>query len=92
MNLELEGRVREHAELFAARLSNPTIRNVAKETGWSKSTVYIDLTKRLPQICPLTARLVRSILRHNEMDRNRRGGLATQRIIKERRKDYERQG
>ncbi|MGN0523294.1 MAG: sporulation transcriptional regulator SpoIIID [Eubacterium sp.] len=54
-----------------------TVRQAAKEFGISKSTVHIDVTKRLSKISPTLAKQVNEILQENKAVRHIRGGKAT---------------
>lgn len=63
-----------------------TIRETAKHFGISKSTVYEDMTERLPRYSTLMYQEVRRIFEINKMERTRRGGEATRKkyqLIKE---------
>lgn len=54
-----------------------TIRKTAKTFNISKSTVQIYLTKKLPNIKPKLAKKVNKIMRKNEQEKAKRGGIAT---------------
>lgn len=54
-----------------------TVRQTAKKFGISKSTVHIDVTKRLSKISPALAKKVNSVLQENKAQRHIRGGKAT---------------
>ena len=54
-----------------------TVRGAAKKFGISKSTVHIDVSKRLTKINRTLAIQVRKILDENKAERHIRGGLAT---------------
>lgn len=56
---------------------NATVRAAAKAFSISKSTVHIDVTKRLRQTNPLLYEKVREVLDLNKAQRHIRGGLAT---------------
>ena len=71
---ELKNRVLEEARYFVDNSS--TIRNTAKACGISKSTVFIDLTKRLPDYNFALYLEVIKILNKNKLERALRGGLA----------------
>ena len=58
--------------------TNSTVRETAKSFGVSKSTVHLDVTKRLLILSPITARKVQKILNKNAAEATMRGGLATQ--------------
>jgi len=53
-----------------------TVRQVAQEVGFSKSTVFRDLTERLPLIDKVKARKVRKVLDRHKFERASRGGKA----------------
>ncbi|HIR53759.1 MAG TPA: sporulation transcriptional regulator SpoIIID [Candidatus Onthovicinus excrementipullorum] len=55
-----------------------TVRAAAKEFGISKSTVHMDVAKRLQKINPQLFRDVKAVLDVNKAQRHIRGGLATQ--------------
>ncbi len=54
-----------------------TVRAAAKAFSISKSTVHIDVTKRLNYIEPILWEKVREVLEVNKAQRHIRGGLAT---------------
>lgn len=54
-----------------------TVRQTAAVFGISKSTVHIDVTKRLGEIAPLLANKVNDVLQNNKSLRHIRGGEAT---------------
>jgi putative DeoR family transcriptional regulator (stage III sporulation protein D) len=54
-----------------------TVRQAAEIFGISKSTVHIDVTKRLSKISPNLANQVNEVLQENKAQRHIRGGLAT---------------
>ena len=57
--------------------NNTTVRAAAKNFGFSKSSVYKDVTTRLLDIDPLLAADVKAVLEKNKAERHIRGGLAT---------------
>ncbi len=57
--------------------NNATVRMAAKQFGISKSTVHMDLVKRLPWLSPMLYEQVRAVLEENKAQRHIRGGLAT---------------
>lgn len=57
--------------------NNATIREVARVYGISKSSVHLDVTKRLLRVNPSLYSLVRKVLDTNLEERYIRGGLAT---------------
>jgi len=54
-----------------------TVRALAKETGYSKSTVHKDLTERLPDVDAALSEDVAKILAYHKSVRHLRGGEAT---------------
>ena len=54
-----------------------TVRAAAKKFGISKSTVHMDVSKRLKNINPSLYSDVRDILEINKAERHIRGGIAT---------------
>ncbi len=54
-----------------------TVRKAAEVFGISKSTVHIDVTKRLRLISPALAEAVNEVLQENKAQRHLRGGAAT---------------
>lgn len=71
----IEKRVLRHARLFIKR--GATIRSVAAETKWSKSTVDLDLRRRLPELhFELYERVVEKLQYHKTV-RHVRGGEST---------------
>lgn len=54
-----------------------TVRQTAEVFGVSKSTVHIDVTKRLSVIAPALAQQVDTVLQQNKAERHIRGGIAT---------------
>ena len=54
-----------------------TVRDAAKKFGISKSTVHMDITKRLRFSNPSLYYSVRKVLDTNKAERHIRGGLAT---------------
>lgn len=54
-----------------------TVRQAGEKFGVSKSTVHIDVTKRLSKISPTLASEVNLVLQENKAQRHIRGGKAT---------------
>lgn len=54
-----------------------TVRAAASRFGVSKSTVHIDVSKRLIKLNPQLYEQVRAVLEENKAQRHIRGGLAT---------------
>lgn len=54
-----------------------TVRKAAEVYGISKSTVHIDVTKRLSRVCPALYEEVNKVLQENKAQRHIRGGNAT---------------
>lgn len=86
MNLEIKQRVLYLGEKFKLQKNqNPTVRGIASSEGWSKSTVHMDLTKRLEECDKDLYREVRAILDKNKEQRHIRGGEDTkQKYLKRR--------
>lgn len=57
--------------------NNTTVRSTAEKFGISKSTVHIDVTRRLKAVSPTLAREVYRVLQSNKAVRHIRGGEAT---------------
>ena len=57
--------------------SKDTVRGAAKKFGISKSTVHMDVSKRLLKINYALALEVRKVLEENKAERHIRGGMAT---------------
>lgn len=74
---QIETRVLEEALLILVKKG--TIRKIAKEFGVSKSTVHIDMTKRLSDIDYSLFKQVKELLQENKQQRHIRGGMATKR-------------
>ncbi len=57
--------------------TNATVRAAAQHFGISKSTVYNDLTQRLPEVSPiLYSHYVRPVLEKNKQERSSRANEA----------------
>lgn len=54
-----------------------TVRKTAEVFSISKSTVHIDVTKRLSRVSPALAKEVNAVLQENKAQRHIRGGEAT---------------
>lgn len=83
MTKNVESRCIELGEYIVE--NKTTVRQTAKVFGISKSTVHIDVTKRLGEIAPLLAGKVNEVLQSNKSQRHIRGGEATRekyRLIK----------
>lgn len=83
MTKNVESRCIELGEYIVE--NKTTVRQTAKVFGISKSTVHIDVTKRLGEIAPLLAGKVNEVLQSNKSQRHIRGGEATKekyRLIK----------
>ena len=57
--------------------TNKTVRALAEQTGYSKSTIHKDLTERLPVFSEQLALQVKYILEQHKATRHLRGGEAT---------------
>ncbi len=71
--------VDERASLLGEYIveNNATVRAAAKVFGVSKSTVHMDVSKRLSRVNPGLYKKVRKVLDINKEERHIRGGLAT---------------
>lgn len=71
--------IEERALLAASYIieTNCTIRECAKKIGVSKTTIHIDLSKRLKNIDLKLYKEVNKILQLNKAEAHLRGGLAT---------------
>ena len=75
METFLKLRVQELADYII--IHHATVRSTAKKFGISKSTVFTDVTERLPTLNPELFDKVRLILDENKAQRHIRGGIAT---------------
>lgn len=75
MNSEAEKRCIELGKYIADTKS--TVRQTSAMYGISKSTVHMDVTKRLRKISPSLAKEVNEVLQQNKAVRHIRGGEAT---------------
>lgn len=71
---EIIKRARKHALLFIKR--NATVRSVAEETGFSKTTVHLDLYRIQQDYPDLFGKVQEKINFHNQV-KSIRGGEAT---------------
>lgn len=62
--------------------NNATVRAAAKAFAVSKSTVHIDVTRRLCNVDPILYEKVKLVLAENKAQRHIRGGLATKQKYK----------
>ena len=71
--------VKDRAEKLGIYIveNNSTVRKTADAFGVSKSTVHIDVSKRLKNINLGLYKEVRKILEQNKAERHIRGGMAT---------------
>ena len=71
--------VKDRAEKLGIYIveNNSTVRKTADAFGVSKSTVHIDVSKRLKNINLGLYNEVRKILEQNKAERHIRGGMAT---------------
>ena len=68
---EIDDRVIEHAAMVID--TKKTVREISNETGWSKTTVDIDVTTRLERLDKGLAEEVRVILDEHYKERGQRG-------------------
>lgn len=64
-----------------------TVRSTAKVFGVSKSTVHMDVTRRLEHIDPELHAAVKAVLDENKAERHIRGGNATRKKYQQLKKD-----
>lgn len=74
MHPYIEERVRNHC--FFLVQYETTTRMIAEKTGWSRTTVHVDVAERIRKLDPIMAARTRAILNWNKEERSRRGGLA----------------
>ncbi len=84
ITLEIEERVLKLANYIIE--NKATVRKAAKKFGVSKSTVHVDVTKRLEKVNKCLAEDIKKVLEENKLERHIRGGLATKRKYKEKKK------
>ena len=65
-----------------------TVRSTAKVFGVSKSTVHMDVTRRLEHIDPELHAAVKAVLDENKAERHIRGGNATRKKYQQVKKDW----
>lgn len=75
MNNEIEKRVLDEA--YNILISDKTIREIAKESGVSKSTVHKDLQERLKYLDKAVYKKVSEVLKRHIEVRHIRGGEST---------------
>lgn len=75
MKFEVEDRAIVLGEYIVE--NNATVRAAAKQFGISKSTVHMDVAKRLKKVSPPLYKQVREVLNVNKAQRHIRGGMAT---------------
>lgn len=75
MDIVILNRVKTMAKLILEKKS--TVREVAKEVGFSKSTVHKDLTEKLQKIDMKLYEEVKELLEYNKNVRHIRGGQST---------------
>jgi len=75
MNTDIETRAVDIANYIIDKKA--TVRAAAKHFGISKSTVHIDMSKRLFKVNNSLALQVKEILDENKAQRHIRGGIAT---------------
>lgn len=80
MNEKIKERVLKNCELFLGDKS--TVREVAKKSGCSKSTVHKDLVERLILLDMQKYLQVKSLLEYNKSIRHIRGGESTKKKFK----------
>lgn len=75
MDTTVISRVMNMAKLILEQKT--TVREIAKEVGYSKSTVHKDLTEKLPLLDKDLFEEVRDLLEYNKNIRHIRGGQST---------------
>ncbi|MBR1884576.1 MAG: sporulation transcriptional regulator SpoIIID [Clostridia bacterium] len=75
MKVDFDSRTLYFADVFISE--QKTIRQVASKLQISKTTLHVQLTKRLPNIDNIRYREVRKILDKNKKEAHMRGGLST---------------
>lgn len=75
----MKGILEERAVMLGEYIikNGATVRSAAKQFGVSKSTVHMDVSKRLKRINPVLYGEVKKILEINKAQRHIRGGMAT---------------
>lgn len=66
--------------ILAANLlidNNSNIRDIAKQLGYSKSTIHIDLSIRLKELNSELFQKIKTIFINNQNEKHLRGGLST---------------
>ncbi len=71
----IEARVKEVAEYTIKNKS--TMRETAKKFGYSKATIQVDLSERLPKVNPVLYKQVVDVLEFNKKEAPLRGAMAT---------------
>lgn len=84
VTLEIEERVLKLANYIIE--NKATVRKAAKKFGVSKSTVHVDVTRRLEKVNKGLYEDTKKVLEENKLERHIRGGLATKRKYKNRKK------
>lgn len=69
-----EDRVEKHIYLY---LQEKNLRKVANKSGWSTSTVHMDLILRAPVLFPELYQKTKEQLAYNDRIKHRRGGMST---------------
>lgn len=77
MQRKINDRVLEAAHLLIKKRTN--IREIAKELGYSKSTIHIDLSVRLKELNIELYHKIMEIFQINQSEKHIRGGLSTKR-------------
>lgn len=87
MNENIENRCIKFANYFLE--NDTTIRDLADEFNLGKTTVHLDLTKRLKEIDEELYKKVQEQLEYNKSIRHIRGGKSTKKYWEEKRKEKE---
>lgn len=79
IGVDMEQRILNNAKTLIE--TNGTVRQVAEVNGCSKSTVYLDLTKRLHYVANNEIiTIVNEIIQRNKKEKHFRGGQATKQL------------
>ncbi|WP_275372527.1 sporulation transcriptional regulator SpoIIID [Clostridium tertium] len=81
MNDYMVQRINEAANYIVIHKS--TIRDTAKVLGCCRSTIHLDVTKRLSTINPALTEEVKKVLEYNTSQRSHRGGATTRNKYKD---------
>jgi putative DeoR family transcriptional regulator (stage III sporulation protein D) len=90
MRKNIEDRVLKHAEMFLKRDTN--VRSVSEKSGWSRQTVFKDLTDRLQELnLPLYEKIQKKMARNKYLGQLK-GGITTQEKYLGKKQIYKKEG